>query len=564
MKVNSSQDIIDAIKSGDRIKAAKLIKELVEIHGYDLLIETFVESTLLNLEQTKAAESEHSRLISAIEQSADVIVITDSIGNIQYANPAFTAATGYTVAEAIGNNPRILKSGMQDETFYKGLWETVTAGRSWSGRFVNKKKDGTFYIEDATITPVKGESGVIESFVAVKRDISEHLKLHEEREILEAKLVQAQKMDAIGRLAGGIAHDFNNMLNVILGYTELSLDELSGDSWLRNNLIQIQNAGKRSADLTRQLLAFSRKQTIEPIVLDINRLIDEHLKMLSRMIGEEIAISFFPESKLWKIRIDTSQIDQILANLAINARDAINGIGNIKIETENFVLDAEESMTLDLIPGDYVTITFTDSGCGMEQSVAAHIFEPFFTTKEGGKGTGLGLATVYGIVKQNEGAIEVESQPGKGSAFTIYLPAVHENIEMEVVEALATPQSAPCETILIVEDEQQILEFTKIILEDSGYSVMTAALPQEAIQICRDYRGTIDLLLTDVVMPGMNGKELQNGILAMRPHIRVLFMSGYTSDIIACRGILEEGTDFIHKPFKVKSLLQKIRKVLNE
>lgn len=562
--MNSSQDIIDAIKSGNRLKAVSLIKELSEIHGYDLLIETFVESTILNLQQTKDAETEHSRLISAIEQSADVIVIADNLGNIQYANPAFAAATGYSVDEVIGKNPRILKSGMQDETFYKGLWETVTSGRAWSGRFVNRKKDGSFYIEDATITPVKGDNGEIESYVAVKRDISEHLKLHEEREILEAKLVQAQKMDAIGRLAGGIAHDFNNMLNVILGYTELSLDELEGDSWLRNNLIQIQIAGKRSADLTRQLLTFSRKQTVEPIVLDINRVIDENLKMLARMIGEEITVSFLPENRLWKVRIDNSQVDQILANLTVNARDAISGVGTIKIETDNFVLDAEESMSLDLIPGHYVTITFSDNGCGMEQNIVEHIFEPFYTTKERDKGTGLGLATVYGIIKQNEGAIEVESRPGKGSTFTIYLPAVHEVCEPKLIEAVIRPHSENRETILVVEDEPQILEFIRIILEESGYSVLAAESPQQAMICCINHSETIDLLLTDIVMPGMDGKELQQEILAIRPDIRVLFMSGYTSDIIACKGILEEGTDFIHKPFQVKNLLNKIRRVLDE
>lgn len=559
-----SQDIIAALNSGDRTVAGMLLKDWAEINGYDRLIEKFIDSFLSNCQQARHSETEHTRLISAIEQSADVILITDNKGTIRYANPAFTASSGYNLEEAIGKTPRILKSGMQDETFYQGLWETVTSGKPWSGRFVNKTKGGTLYIEDATITPVKRENGEIESFVAVKRDISEHLRLHEEREVLEAKLVQAQKMEAIGRLAGGIAHDFNNMLNVILGYTELSLNELDGDSWLKNNLTQIQSAGKRSADLTRQLLTFSRKQTVEPVVIDTNSMIDENLKMLSRMIGEHIAIKFIPEKKLWKIRIDRSQVDQILANLAVNARDAISGNGSIIIETANFILNAEESMNLDLVPGDYVTITFSDNGCGMDRDIAEHIFEPFYTTKEGGKGTGLGLATVYGIVKQNEGAIEVESQPGKGSSFTIYLPAVHENIETKVIEPTVSSTAGNYETVLVVEDEAQILEFTKIILEDSGYSVLTAENPEEALNICREHQGTIHLLLTDIVMPGMNGKELQTRAVAIKADMRILFMSGYTSDIIARNGILEEGTDFIHKPFQVRNLLNKVRKILDE
>ncbi|NVO00052.1 MAG: response regulator [Geobacteraceae bacterium] len=557
-------DIINAINAGDRAKSHSLIKAWAENNSYDKLIDCFIDCQLSNINQCKTSEAEHTRLISAIEQSADVIVITDKLGNIRYANPAFTTSTGYPVGEAIGKNPNILKSGMQDDTYYKGLWETITAGKSWSGRLVNKKKDGSFYIEDAIITPVKGGNGEIESFVAVKRDISEHLKLHEEREVLEAKLIQAQKMEAIGRLAGGIAHDFNNMLNVILGYTEITLNELSGESWIKNNLLEIQNAGKRSADLTRQLLTFSRKQTVEPVVVDLNSLIEENLKMLARMIGEEITINFIPEKTLWKVKVDRSQVNQILANLAINARDAINGTGRITIETSNFVFDAEERMTLDLLPGEYASITFSDTGCGMGPEIAHHIFEPFYTTKDGGKGTGLGLATVYGIIKQNEGAIEVETQPGKGSSFTIYLPAVHESVETGRSEQSARIGTENYETILLVEDEPQILGFIKIILEDAGYLVLGAMSPQEALHLCVNHNGQINLLLTDVVMPEMNGKELFIKINAIRDDIRVLFMSGYTSDIIARNGILEEGTDFIHKPFQVQSLMNKVRAVLDE
>lgn len=559
-----SQDIIDSINSGDLHKARLLIKDWSENNSHDTLIDSFIETLQSNLKQAKAPEIEHTRLISAIEQSIDVIVITDRLGNIQYANPAFTTSTGYPTEEIIGRNPRFLKSGMQDDSFYKSLWETIIAGRSWSGRLVNKRRNGSLFTEAVVITPVKNKDGEIECFVAVKRDISEQLKLHEEREVLESKLIQAQKMEAIGRLAGGIAHDFNNMLNVILGYTEISLNELSGDSWLKSSLIEIQTAGRRSAELTRQLLTFSRKQLVDPVVIDLNRLIKENLKMLTRMIGEEITINFIPQKNLWRIRIDRSQVDQILANLAINARDAINGNGCITIETSNFVFDAEESMSLDLLPGDYASITFSDNGCGMDSEIAEHIFEPFYTTKEGGKGTGLGLATVYGIIKQNEGAIEVETRPDKGSSFTIYLPAVQENADQQIAIEPVKESSGNSETILLVEDEPQILEFIKIILLDAGYTVLSAKSPREALDICIKYDYKIDLLLTDVVMPEMNGKELFRKLHETRPDILVLYMSGYTSDIIARNGIIEEGTDFIHKPFQVSTLLGKVRSVLDE
>ncbi|NJD91968.1 MAG: PAS domain S-box protein [Geobacter sp.] len=558
-----SPQILYAISSGNTEEAVKLLLAAAQSSGITSLLQALVETAIAESAKIRAVEAEHSRLISAIEQSTDVIVITDRQGVIIYANPAFEHSTGYTLREAAGQNPRILKSGMQDDTFYRGMWETITAGRSWSGRFVNRKKDGSFYIEDATITPVRNSAGEISSFVAVKRDISEHLKLHEEREILEAKLIQAQKMDAIGRLAGGIAHDFNNMLNVILGYTELSLETLSEDSQVRDNLLQIQSAGKRSADLTRQLLAFSRKQPAEPANVNLNTIIEENMSMIRRMIGEEITINFIPDNKLWQVCVDTSQLEQILTNLAVNSRDAISGFGTITIETFNFVFDSEETLLIDLLPGDYVGFTFSDTGCGMSHDILSHIFEPFFTTKAEGHGTGLGMATVYGIIKQNHGEILVESEPERGAMFTIYLPAVHELTAPEKREHQAICRLNNSETILVVEDEPQILELAVMLLEGAGYRVLATTFPEEALTICANKQENIDLLLTDVVMPVINGKDLFTRIEEMRPEIRVLFMSGYTSDIIACHGIIDEGTRFIHKPFEVRTLLAKIREILD-
>ena len=558
-----SPKILSLINRGKREEAVELLLGLAETEGVEPLIRAMVETAISESSKIKAVEGDYLRLFSAIEQTADVIVITDSKGGIIYANPAFERSTGFSLSEVVGNNPRILKSGMQDETFYKGLWDTISAGKPWSGRFVNKKKDGSFYIEDAVITPVRDSAGDIASFVAVKRDISEHLKLHEEREILEAKLIQSQKMDAIGRLAGGIAHDFNNMLNVILGFTELSLDALKEDSIIRQNLLQIQSAGKRSAELTRQLLAFSRKQPAEPSNVNLNQVIEENMTMLRRMIGEDIIINFIPDSRLWQICVDISQLEQVLANLAVNARDAINGTGTITIETFNFVYDAEEPMLIDMIPGEYVGFTFCDTGCGMKSEIIPHIFEPFFTTKPEGQGTGLGMATVYGIVKQNHGEIVVESEPGSGSNFTIYLPAVHDRHPENEVLPNASSNHECKETILVVEDEPQILDLAVMLLETAGYKVLAAQRPEDAIRISEKHPDTIDLLLTDVVMPVMNGKELYERIDTLRPGIRVLFMSGYTSDIIACHGIIEEGTRFIHKPFEVRGLLMKIREILS-
>jgi PAS domain S-box-containing protein len=370
----------------------------------------------------KKAEADHVRLIAAIEQSGETIVITDSDGVIQYVNPAFVTATGYTREEAVGQNPRLLKSGQQGDAFYRELWSAISSGKSWTGRFSNKRKDGKLFTEEATISPVCDKSGKIVNYVAVKRDISLHLQLSEQ-------LYQAQKMESIGRLAGGVAHDFNNMLGVILGNTELALLGVDPSEQLYADLQEIHRAAERSAELTRQLLAFARKQTIEPQVIDLNEAVTLMIKMLRRLIGEDVDLIWHPGKGLWPVKIDPIQVDQLLANLSVNARDAIVEAGHLIIETRNATVDETYcAQYVEAVPGEYVLLEVSDNGCGMDTTVLEHLFEPFFTTKDIGSGTGLGLSTVYGIVKQNDGFINVSSEPGHGTSFKIYLPRYAEEV----------------------------------------------------------------------------------------------------------------------------------------
>ncbi len=373
----------------------------------------WIEGVAEDITGRKQIEAERERLQTAVQQAGDVIVITDSDGTIQYVNPAFTAVTGYRAEEAVGQNPRILKSGEQNQEFYQELWQTITSGRTWRGRFVNRKKDGIFYTEEASISPVKDATGRIINYVAVKRDITEQLRRSQQQAILQEQFYQAQKMESIGRLAGGVAHDFNNMLNVILGYGESLLHELHPQDPLRKQAQQIVEAAKRSADLTRQLLAFSRKQVLRPEVLQLNEVLRNLENMLRRLIGEDIELVFALAEDTQPILADPSQIEQVILNLAVNARDAMPTGGRLLFETANADLDQAYAKThAGVAPGKYVCLAVSDTGCGMSSDVMAHIFEPFFSTK-GERGTGLGLSTVYGIVKQSGGHIYVYAEPGK-------------------------------------------------------------------------------------------------------------------------------------------------------
>ncbi|MBU1699193.1 MAG: transporter substrate-binding domain-containing protein [Candidatus Eisenbacteria bacterium] len=392
---------------------------------------------------------------------------------------------------------------------------------------------------------------------SIIHDITEHRKLEEHYR-------QAQKMEAVGHLAGGMAHDYNNMLSVILGYTELVMDRVDTSGPLHADLKEIFNAATRSAEITRQLLAFARKQTINPKVLDLNRIVEDMLKMLRRLIGEDIDLAWLPESNLWHVKIDPSQIEQILANLCVNARDAIAGVGKITIETHSVTFD--EAYCADhagFVPGEFVQLTATDDGCGMDKETLANIFEPFFTTKDVGRGTGLGLATIYGIVKQNNGFITAHSEPGKGTTFRIYLPRHAGDAEKIKVDPVTEIPLSNGEMVLLVEDESAIRKMGQMMLERLGYQVLTAGTPDEAMRLAGEHSGGIHLLITDVIMPGINGRDLADQLHTLCPDIKTLFMSGYTADMIAHRGVLEDGVNFIQKPFSMNDLGVKIRKILD-
>lgn len=395
-------------------------------------------------------------------------------------------------------------------------------------------------------------------------DITGHKQAEEEKAILQAQFAQAQKMESVGRLAGGVAHDFNNMLSVILGYAQMALDATELSDPRHEHLQEILIAGVRSANITRQLLAFARKQTIIPQVLDLNETVESMLKMLRRLIGEDINLRWQPAS-IWPVKIDPSQVDQLLANICVNARDAISGVGKIIIETGTALLNeaycAEHPGSR---PGEYVQLSLSDNGCGIDRETLSQIFEPFFTTKEMGKGTGLGLATVYGIVKQNNGFVQVYSEPGRGTIFKIYLPRHYEEgVQVEEQQEKAIKPGLG-ETVLVVEDEASILKLTARMLKNLGYTVLTANTPAMAIQLASEHTAVIHLLITDVVMPEMNGRDLSEELLTIHPGLKRLFMSGYTTSAIASQGVLEAGLNFIQKPFSVRDLATKVHAILAE
>src|ERR1019366_1586778 len=416
----------------------------------------YYEGTVEDITEHKRAEAENARLVTAIEQSAEGVVITNTKGEIEYVNPAFTRTTGYSREEALGQNPRILKSGRHDPTFYQQLWDTILKGQPWHGELINQRKDGTLYTEQMSIAPVRGAHGEVTHFIATKQDVTE-------RKIMESQLQQAAKIEAVGRLAGGVAHDFNNLLTVINGYSEILLDELASDPTLSGYVKEIHGAGERAAALTRQLLAFSRRQVLAPQVLDLNVVISNLENMLRRLIGEDIVLLTLLEPSLGCVKADPGQIEQVIMNLAVNARDAMPFGGKLTIETRNADLDetyAHNHPTVKACP--HVMLAVSDTGSGMTPETQEHIFEPFFTTKEKGKGTGLGLATVYGIVKQSEGSIWVYSEVGQGTVFKVYLPAVSETEETGEQITGETNSELGTESLLVVEDEEGVRSLARL------------------------------------------------------------------------------------------------------
>jgi PAS domain S-box-containing protein len=500
-----------------------------------------------------------------LETNPDPMIVYDMEGKVIYLNPAFTSVFGWSLEERIRKK---LDDFVPDESWpeTRMMIDMVIAGKEFSGIETRRlTKEGKVIPVSISGSCFRNQEGNIEVSVINLRNIARLKQAEEEKTKLEEQYRQAQKMEAIGQLAGGIAHDFNNMLNIILGYSQMALMKIEPSSPLHGNIQEIVSAGKRSADLVRQLLAFARKQTIAPKVLDLNDAVSGMLNMLRKLIGEDIDLLWMPAANLWQVKMDPAQVDQILANLAVNARDSISGVGKITIETVNAEFDEDYcARHAGFVPGQYVLIAVSDNGCGMDKKTLDKIFEPFFTTKESGKGTGMGLATVYGIVKQNNGFINVYSEPGTGTTFKIYVP--RSNDEWMTIDEPRQQggHMTGTETVLLVEDDESLLKMAETMLEELGYEVLTACSPGEAIQLAEQYTGHIHLLTTDVVMPEMSGRNLQKRISAIRPGIKCLFMSGYTANVIAHRGILDEGVNFLQKPFSMIDMSTRIREALEK
>ncbi len=467
----------------------------------------------------------------------------------------------YKRAELLGKS---MYDFYPDAVIRENLLRTLREmGRVADYEVILKSRDGSLIPCSLSATMQFDATGNPIGIIGTMRDISERKRAEEEHENLQAQLAQAQKMESVGRLAGGVAHDFNNLLMGILNYAQLCREKVEPGHPIREWLDEITADAERSAKLTHQLLAFARKQIISPRVLDLNDAISGILKLLRRLIGEDIAINWRPGHDTWPVKMDPAQIDQVLANLAVNARDAINGVGTIGIETGNVTLDgADCAGKAGASPGRYALLTVTDNGCGMQPETLEHIFEPFFTTKGVGEGTGLGLATVYGIVRQNNGFIEVESAPGKGTTFKIFLPRVsaRETEPMPVAAPANTPVGH--ETVLLVEDEKSVRVTTRIFLENLGYTVLVAEDPEKALRLAAGHAGDIDLLISDVIMPGMSGPDLASRLTKTLPALKCIFISGFTSDVVAQRGILDQGVNFLSKPFSRDLLACKVREVL--
>jgi two-component system, cell cycle sensor histidine kinase and response regulator CckA len=509
--------------------------------------------------QRQSTEDLLRKLRHTVEQSPDLVMITNRSGVLEYVNSAFETVTGYSREEVVGETLGILKSEQQAGELYEEMWDTVVSGNVFHGIVLNRKKNGENFILEKTITPLRNSEGELTHFISTGRDITTQRRL-------ELQLQQAQKMDGIGRLAGGVAHDFNNLLMVISAYAELTLDALPQGDPLRANVGEILAASRRAADLTRQLLAFGRKQPQSLQLLDLNSVIQEISRMLPRLIGEDIQLSILPGSNLQKIKADPVQIEQIVLNLAANARDAMPRGGKLTIETSSVHLDERYVHVHPMVPpGDYVLLIVSDSGKGIPAEHLAHIFEPFYTTKEEGRGTGLGLATVYGIVKQNRGFIWVYSEPEMGTTFRIYLPPAESQNASPATSSLTTTHSPHGqETLFLVEDESAVRQSTRTFLTGLGYTVLEAPNGEEALRVSREYCGPIHLLISDVVMPKMSGPALAQQLLAERPQLRTLFVSGYAESTVLQHGKIDVTARFLQKPFGLNALAQKVREVLDE
>jgi len=505
--------------------------------------------------ELEASNRELARFRTVFERADFGVAIIELGGVIRFVNPAFARLHGQTVEDLVGRDQACLRSATQNERLAPLLQE-LAAGRPVIGLEVEDlRQDGSPVSLLVNISPVRDEAGALMCYGATAMDVSE-------RKALEARVSRAERLESIGRLAGGIAHDFNNMLGAILGHVEFVLGAVT-DGAVREDLLEIQKAARRSAELTRQLLAFSRQQVVTPRVLDLNETVSGMLRMLGRLIGEGVELAWTPGEETWHVKVDPAQVDQILVNCCLNARDAMDATGRLRIATGNVTVTADRAtVNPDAQPGDYTVLIIEDTGGGMTPEVQAHIFEPFFTTKGPGKGTGLGLATVYGIVRQNGGFIQVHSSPGRGTRLELHLPRADGAPEPQELLEQAPACAVNGEHILVVEDEQDLLKVIERTLRRLGYRVTVAHSPSEASRIFRAAPGDFHLLLTDVIMPERTGKDLWQELRQESPTLRCLFMSGYMSNVIARHGVLEPGVEFLQKPFSAAELAAKVHAVL--
>ncbi len=549
----------------------KAVAEIIQAGAYDCMERSHLDGAnlvrtmrcALNLHssqvQTRTAEQSLRKLSCAVEQSADAIMITDGNGMIEYANPGFEALTGYSLEEVTGKKPSLLNSGQQAPSFYRDLWRTLLAGETYRNVLVNRKKNGELYYVDESISPIRDSHGRITHFISNGRDLTGRMRV-------EAQLIQAQKMDAVGRLAGGVAHDFNNLLTIITSYSELALDAIPAEGSAHARVQEILGAARRAAELTRQLLAFSRQQPQALRVAELNPVVAGMVKMLHRLIGEDIELNFIPGNGVGRIRLDPLQIEQILMNLAANSRDAMPEGGRITIETSDVRLDEKYAdRKRAAIPlGRYAVLTISDTGTGIPAEDLPHIFEPFYTTKPSGKGTGLGLATVYGIVKQNHGFIWAYSEAGMGTTFKLYFPCVSDQRPGTPAEVAAPVTiGRGNETILLVEDEDAVRAAAAEFLTLNGYHVLQAKDGVDALAVLKRQTSKVHIAVTDVVMPRMSGGELAKAIESLCPETLVLFVSGYAGQTVLDHKVVNVESNFLQKPFTLKQLAGKIRAVLD-
>jgi len=519
----------------------------------------YLVTIVRDITERKQAEETHARLVTAVEQAAESILITDTRGTILYVNPALEKISGYTKAEVLGRNPNLLKSGKHDAAFYQRIWAVLEVGETWSGHFINRHKDGSLYEEEATISPVRDAAGKIVNYVAVKRDVTREVQL-------EAQFRQSQKMEAVGQLAGGVAHDFNNILAVIQLQAGLLMAEPGLTDHQQDSARDIEKAAQRAANLIRQLLLFSRKQALRLCDLDLNEAVPGIAKMLQRVLGEQVQMQFKFAPHPLLVHADTSMVDQVLMNLAVNARDAMPKGGQLIIETAAVEFDVSQAIhTSQARPGSFVCVSVSDTGCGIPPEILPRIFEPFFTTKDVGKGSGLGLATVFGIVQQHQGWINVYSEVGRGTTFRVYLPRRLKPSENKPVRTALGDICGGSETILLVEDDAALRANVRSVLGRLGYRVLEASHGKAALEVWQQHRDEIRLLLTDMVMPGgMTGLDLAGQLLQQNPKLKVVYSSGYSADIASDEIHLEEGVNFLTKPFEVPKLAQIIRQCLDK